>query len=291
MKIMKKILKKISNLFNPKPKSEYDLWLAEILKIKHKAKITGIPQFVSHQHIGLRQIRERREEITASWERAGLLDGLVGNIADNIANLFQGQLNWRMPKVRTEDFYTMTFPKVRRPLQTIISYDVVSVSPLGEPIGRLFYLDTIVSNTLPYRIPKITGGTAELYIINLILEWNSFIKRNDDITDYEKTGNRKECLEKFKYLAKKLLQVFPKIREEFEYTLYDYNVLDYLEKKPEHNFKSYLNIKPKEIKFLNGKKGYVSLFGDNDKPYGEVKLGGTLSTNVIFEAPDVYTTR
>ncbi len=48
------------------------------------------------ENIGLKQLREQREETIKRWEKLGLLDGLNGNVEENCAKLFQGQLSWIM---------------------------------------------------------------------------------------------------------------------------------------------------------------------------------------------------
>jgi hypothetical protein len=52
-------------------------------------------------NIGLKQLREKREEITKRWERMGLLDGLVGDLNKNTAALFEGQLSYTIPDNET----------------------------------------------------------------------------------------------------------------------------------------------------------------------------------------------
>lgn len=46
-------------------------------------------------NIGLKQLRDMREETTKRWEKLGLLEGLEGNVVnENCAKLFEGKLSW-----------------------------------------------------------------------------------------------------------------------------------------------------------------------------------------------------
>jgi len=47
---------------------------------------------------GLKQLRERRDEIVKKWEDSGMLDGLTGGIKENLAELFQGETSYEILK-------------------------------------------------------------------------------------------------------------------------------------------------------------------------------------------------
>lgn len=46
------------------------------------------------ENIGLRQLREQREQTVERWSRLGLLEGLVGHQRENIAQLYEGQMSY-----------------------------------------------------------------------------------------------------------------------------------------------------------------------------------------------------
>jgi hypothetical protein len=48
-------------------------------------------------NIGLKELREHREQTIARWRRVGLLEGLSGNINENSAKLFEGALSYKFP--------------------------------------------------------------------------------------------------------------------------------------------------------------------------------------------------
>jgi len=51
--------------------------------------------------IGIKQLHEKREETINRWEASELLDGLTGNINENLAKLFESQLSYRINEEKT----------------------------------------------------------------------------------------------------------------------------------------------------------------------------------------------
>jgi len=47
---------------------------------------------------GLKQLRERRNEIIKKWEDAGILDGLTPMKDGNLAGQFQGETSYKFPE-------------------------------------------------------------------------------------------------------------------------------------------------------------------------------------------------
>lgn len=43
---------------------------------------------------GLKQLREQRDATVERWSKLGLLDGLVGNVKDNIALLYESKTSY-----------------------------------------------------------------------------------------------------------------------------------------------------------------------------------------------------
>jgi len=96
-------------------------------------------------NIGLKALREQREIITNRWEKIGLLEGLEGNVKENVAQLFENQLS-HMLKESTDSassgqFETVAFPVIRRVFAKLLANDIVSVQALNLPIGKLYYIN------------------------------------------------------------------------------------------------------------------------------------------------------
>lgn len=48
--------------------------------------------------IGIKQLMDERNRIIAKWEKSGLLDGLTGNINDDCASIFEGNIKVDLTK-------------------------------------------------------------------------------------------------------------------------------------------------------------------------------------------------
>ena len=58
--------------------------------IKKKAKeLMEEPKKPEPKNIGLKQLREQREQTIARWEKIGLLEGLNGDVNEKIGSLFE----------------------------------------------------------------------------------------------------------------------------------------------------------------------------------------------------------
>jgi hypothetical protein len=83
--------------------------------------------------------------ITNKWRKTGLLEGLEGQRAANVARLMENQLRQLMKESSsTADiigFQNVAFPIVRRVFGGLIANELVSVQPMSLPSGLLFYMD------------------------------------------------------------------------------------------------------------------------------------------------------
>lgn len=112
-------------------------------------------------NIGLNHMREVRKQTQAKWESLGFLDGLKGNVKENVAQLFENQAS----KLLTEStsatssgsFETVVFPIVRRVFSKLLANDIVSVQAMNMPIGKLFFFVPKTSE----RVVTDAGTTGE----------------------------------------------------------------------------------------------------------------------------------
>lgn len=96
-------------------------------------------------NIGLKQLREQREITSNRWEKIGLLEGLEGNVKENVAQLMENQLSYMINEATNADssgsFETVAFPVIRRVFAKLLANDIVSVQALNLPIGKLYYIN------------------------------------------------------------------------------------------------------------------------------------------------------
>jgi len=96
-------------------------------------------------NIGLKQLREQREITTNRWDKIGLLEGLDGNVRENVAQLMENQLSHMVNEGTNADssgqFETVAFPVIRRVFAKLLANDIVSVQALNLPIGKLYYIN------------------------------------------------------------------------------------------------------------------------------------------------------
>lgn len=88
-------------------------------------------------------LKEIRQDIVSRWEDLGFLDGLQGNLRENVACLYENQASQLMQEATAQgaegSFETVVFPIVRRVFSRLLANDIVSVQALNLPIGRLYY--------------------------------------------------------------------------------------------------------------------------------------------------------
>lgn len=101
-------------------------------------------------NIGLKQLREQRLVTTNRWDKIGLLEGLDGNVKENVAQIMENQLSDMLLKESTDSsssgqFETVAFPVIRRVFAKLLANDIVSVQALNLPIGKLYYINPKIS--------------------------------------------------------------------------------------------------------------------------------------------------
>jgi hypothetical protein len=118
----------------------------------------GITEILNSGKVGqeYKQLREQRELITEKWNQFGLLDGLEGHMAENIAQLYENQasylINESTDATSSGSFETVAFPIIRRVFQKLLANEIVSVQAMNMPIGRLYFIN-----------PKISTRTANAH--------------------------------------------------------------------------------------------------------------------------------
>jgi hypothetical protein len=102
-------------------------------------------------NIGLKQLKEARQEVIRRWDELGLLEGLQGYAKENIAQLFENQASWMLNEATSlgseGSFETVVFPIVRRVFSKLLANEIVSTQSLNLPIGKLFYFIPKVSRS------------------------------------------------------------------------------------------------------------------------------------------------
>jgi hypothetical protein len=85
------------------------------------------------------------KRIHKKWAETGLLEGLEGQKAVNVARLMENQLKQFLKEASsTADitgFQNVAFPIIRRVFAGLIANELVSVQPMSLPSGLLFYMD------------------------------------------------------------------------------------------------------------------------------------------------------
>lgn len=121
----------------------------------------GITEILNSGKVGqeYKQLREQRELITEKWNQFGLLDGLEGHMAENMAQLYENQasylINESTDATSSGSFETVAFPIIRRVFQKLLANEIVSVQAMNMPIGRLYFINPKIST----RTNSVNGGT------------------------------------------------------------------------------------------------------------------------------------
>ena len=96
------------------------------------------------------QTHRKREilALTSKWRKTGLLEGLDGPDAGNMAQLLENQArqlvteaNRTGAETNSEEWAGIALPLVRRVFADISSKEFVSVQPMNLPSGLVFFLD------------------------------------------------------------------------------------------------------------------------------------------------------
>ena len=90
-----------------------------------------------------------REDITKRWENLGFVEGLEGQIKENIATLYENEAKHLIYEATASDnsgsFETVVFPIIRRVFSKLLANDIVSVQAMNLPVGKLFFILPVTS--------------------------------------------------------------------------------------------------------------------------------------------------
>ena len=106
-----------------------------------------------------RDMKQEGAALLNKWTQTGLLEGLEGQKAQNMAVLLENQAKQLLKESSSlgasdvAGFAAVAFPIVRRVFAGLIANDLVSVQPMSLPSGLIFFLDFTFS-------PDAGGGTG-----------------------------------------------------------------------------------------------------------------------------------
>ena len=100
-------------------------------------------------NIELNAQKKIREDIQNRWEQLGFVEGLEGNIKENIATLYENEAKHLIQEATASDnsgsFETVVFPIIRRVFSKLLANDIVSVQAMNLPVGKLFFILPVTS--------------------------------------------------------------------------------------------------------------------------------------------------
>lgn len=100
-------------------------------------------------NIELNAQKKIREDVQKRWESLGFVEGLEGNIKENIAMLYENEAKHLLREATASDnsgsFETVVFPIIRRVFSKLLANDIVSVQAMNLPVGKLFFILPVTS--------------------------------------------------------------------------------------------------------------------------------------------------
>lgn len=101
-------------------------------------------------NIELNAQKKIREDVQKRWESLGFVEGLEGNIKENIAMLYENEAKHLLSEATASDnsgsFETVVFPIIRRVFSKLLANDIVSVQAMNLPVGKLFFILPVTSD-------------------------------------------------------------------------------------------------------------------------------------------------
>ena len=86
-------------------------------------------------NIELNAQKKIREDIQNRWESLGFVEGLEGNIKENVATLYENEAKHLIYEATASDnsgsFETVVFPIIRRVFSKLLANDIVSVQAMN----------------------------------------------------------------------------------------------------------------------------------------------------------------
>jgi hypothetical protein len=101
-------------------------------------------------NIELNAQKQIRESVTKRWEQLGFVDGLEGQLKENVATLYENEAKHLLTEATDADnsgsFETVVFPIIRRVFSKLLANDIVSVQAMNLPVGKLFFILPVTSD-------------------------------------------------------------------------------------------------------------------------------------------------
>lgn len=176
-------------------------------------------------NIELNAQKKIREDIQNRWEQLGFVEGLEGNIKENIAVLYENEAKHLISEATASDnsgsFETVVFPIIRRVFSKLLANDIVSVQAMNLPVGKLFFILPVTSER-DWEIQTddnnlVTGGTGSH---KGLMGYNR-VNRNKSTKDGE-------VIEPRYYLPDDVVNEGAELVQYFEKSLYDLFYNDFL---------------------------------------------------------------
>ena len=172
-------------------------------------------------NIELNAQKKIREDVQNRWEQLGFVEGLEGNIKENIAMLYENEAKHLINEATASDnsgsFETVVFPIIRRVFSKLLANDIVSVQAMNLPVGKLFFILPVTSERtwegLGENNELVDGATAS----------------HKGLMGYNRVNRNKDGeVEPRYYLPDDVVNGQPGLVEYFEKSLYDLFYDDFL---------------------------------------------------------------
>ena len=241
-------------------------------------------------NIELNAQKKIREDIQNRWESLGFVEGLQGNIKENIATLYENEAKHLIYEATASDnsgsFETVVFPIIRRVFSKLLANDIVSVQAMNLPVGKLFFILPVTSEREWEGLDEngmLQEGAVEprYYLPDEVV--NSLENAYTDLATGEKyEGETLYAAYKAAIAAgadaANLKQVGPEVVQYFQKSLYDLFYNDFLY----DNSKGKVTIKVGAAEVMGlTPMGMVKFPGENLSTYRTNSIDGTVR-NVIL---------
>ena len=172
-------------------------------------------------NIELNAQKKIREDIQNRWEQLGFVEGLEGNIKENIATLYENEAKHLIQEATASDnsgsFETVVFPIIRRVFSKLLANDIVSVQAMNLPIGKLFFILPVTSE----REWEGLGENGELV--------DGATGAHKGLMGYNRVNRNKEgAVEPRYYLPDDVVNGNPEVVKYMQKSLYDLFYNDFL---------------------------------------------------------------
>ena len=214
-----------------------------------------------------------REDIQNRWEKLGFVEGLEGNIKENIATLYENEAKHLLYEATASDnsgsFETVVFPIIRRVFSKLLANDIVSVQAMNLPVGKLFFILPVTSQR---------EWDADAFDENGIPQ-DGATGSHKGLMGYNRVNRNKDGqVEPRYYLPDDVVNGTPELVSYFEKSLYDLFYNDFLF----DNSKGKINIRVGNAKVVELTPMGMQDFTGDLSTYKTNSADGTIR-NIILE--------